>query len=252
MVSILITGVTSGIGKALSLNFLNEGHRVIGVGRDLSQLQTLKQNYSSNFDYIQADISKIEDRDNIIQFIKNREPLSHVAHNAGEINPICSIKEIKLEDYRYQHRVNTEAPLFLTQELLQYVTEEARFLFVTSGAGFSPYKGLATYSISKAATEMIWKTFQQEYKNEPYYFSGVRPGGVNTNIVSIASKVSPLVFPAVTQLKEKMKTGALLEPSFVAKFIQWILLSTTNAEFEKSWNINDEQHKQQWLESRKG
>ena len=139
--------------------------------------------------------------------------------------------------------------MFLTQALIKHVTQEARFLFITSGAVFSPYKGLATYSISKAATEMIWKAFQQEYENEPYYFSGVRPGGVNTKIVSIASKISPLIFPAANQLKEKMKAGTLLEPSYVAKFIQWILMSTSNADFEKSWNINDESHKNKLLKS---
>ena len=93
---------------------------------------------------------------------------------------------------------------------------------------------------------MLWQTFQQEYENEPYYFAGVRPGGVNTNIISTAIKISPAIFPAVTQIKENLQRGTLLTPDYAASFIQWILLSTTNADFEKSWNINNDPHKKQW------
>ena len=163
------------------------------------------------------------------------------------IEPFTTLSTVSLKDYRYQHSVNTEAPLFLTQTLLPNISEACRFLFITSGAAFSPFQGIGSYSISKAALDMTWRAFQQEYENNnAAFFAGLRPGGVNTEMVALTTKQPSDVFPIIDQIKQRVKEGSLLEPGAVAQFISWVLFQTTNAQFEKSWNINDDEDKEKW------
>ena len=192
-----------------------------------------------------------EDRDKIIQATAQKK-LTHVVHNAATIEPFTNLSTLSLEDYRYQHSVNTEAPLFLTQKLLPSVAKGCRFLFIVSGAAFSPFQGIGSYSISKAALEMTWRAFKQEYEDtDTAFFAGLRPGGVNTDMVALANQQPSGIYPIIDQIKQRLKEGSLLEPDTVAQFITWVLFQTTNAQFEKSWNINDDEDKKSWHQHEK-
>ena len=244
---ILITGVTSGIGKALCHKLLENDNIVIGIGRSLPQLENIKEKYERNFSFIQADLSDNAEWNKITNYIiNNKFNITHIVNNAGELNPICKIDELEIDAYRYQHTVNVEAPLFLTQNLLPLSAESARFMFITSGAAFNPYKGLASYSISKAATNMIWQTYKIEYADKPYYFCGVRPGGVKTKMLVDSLVCEADTFPAVTEIKRKIANNEILEPEYVASFLEWILLYTDNEKFEQGWNIKDKNQYDAW------
>ncbi len=62
---VCITGASKGIGKCLSENLAQKGAHIIGVARDEVALQQLKQAVISNgyrFDYVKADLTKINER----------------------------------------------------------------------------------------------------------------------------------------------------------------------------------------------
>ena len=61
MKKIVITGVTSGIGRALLLRLNQEGHHVIGVARSKEKLEQLKPLLKTPFDLIQADLSQTKE-----------------------------------------------------------------------------------------------------------------------------------------------------------------------------------------------
>ncbi len=54
--NVLITGVTSGIGGALTIRYIEEGHRVIGVARREERLREIREEYGENFSYIRWDL----------------------------------------------------------------------------------------------------------------------------------------------------------------------------------------------------
>lgn len=250
MACILITGASSGIGRALALNLAHAGHHVIAVARNLHKLKILNASAEQNLSIIQADISEEEGRDKIIAFLyDNKFNVTHVVHSAGDIHPITALRTLTVEDYRYQHRVNTEAPLFLTQQLLLTAAPGCRFLFITSGAAFSPYQGIASYALSKAALDMLWRAFKQEHELEAVYFAGLRPGAVHTSMVDFAREQDAQTFPLLHQLEQKIQDKTILSPEFSSSFIAWVLLKTSDRQFEKSWNINDEDDKKQWQTS---
>ena len=243
---ILVTGASSGIGRALALRLASQGHRVLAVSRRLELLESLQSHVPRHIETLQADVSKEADRQRIVDVAKQQGPLTHVVHNAGIIEPVSKLADVKLEDYRLQHSINTEAPLFLTQALLPYVAEGCRFLFVTSGAAHVPWQGIASYSISKAGADMVWRVFKQEYEEKDVYFAGLRPGGVATPMVDRACGYPTSILPAGDVMRQRKAEGTLLEPETAAGFIEWVLLKASNSEFEKSWNINEPEDTALW------
>lgn len=238
--NVLITGAGSGIGRELSIRLIkNHNANVIAVGRNINNLNSLQKEFPNNIYPISADIGKISDRNKIIDFVKNGDPLTHLINNAGIIDPIAPISEISLEDYRYQMSVNAEAPLFLTCKLTPYLTDNARVLFMSSGGAFKAEKGIGSYCISKAALEMTYEVLKVEFVSKPIYFASLRPGFVDTNITAAISDSPKEICPYSDITSERRNANLLLSPEKSAAFIEWVLLCTEVKDYEKHWNIND-------------
>lgn len=218
----------------------------MAIGRRGDLLESLQASVPQHIEILQADVSKENDRQCIIDRVIQKNSLSHVIHNAGIVEPVSKLADIKLEDYRLQHSINTEGPLFLTQKLLPHVAKGCRFLFITSGAAYTPWQGIAAYSISKAGLDMVWRVFKQEYEINDVYFAGLRPGGVNTQMVETACQYPADIFSARDVILKRKAEGTLIEPKIVASFCEWVLFNTSNSQYEKLWNINDDEDRASW------
>ena len=80
---IVITGASSGIGRALAMQFASLGHRVIAVARHRKLLETLQQTYPLHIEIIVADITKTVDLDSIQAALSKEERGIFLVHNAG-------------------------------------------------------------------------------------------------------------------------------------------------------------------------
>lgn len=241
--NVLITGAGTGIGRALAERLLRRqpGTHVIAVGRRRALLAQLQAAWGDQVTVIQADLGNDAERARLINdLLMLNMTVDMVVHNAASEAPVTRLNQLSLADYRQQQAINTEAPLFLTQQLLaQGIVTACRFLFVSSGAAYAPFEGLASYCISKAALEMVCQTFRQEYETAPVYFASLRPGGVHTPMAERLCKMPITNFPTAPQATERMAAGTLLAPDKAAQFMEKVLFNTTNEQFERHWNIND-------------
>ena len=135
---VVITGVTSGIGKALTEKYIENGHRVIGIARREEILRKMKRRYDKSFDYISWDISEISRLDKLLNRIedKNRD-IDLLINNAGtgSYGEFCETeieREIKMID------VNIVALTYLTKAYLKKMLEKNRggIINVASTAAF--------------------------------------------------------------------------------------------------------------------
>ena len=241
---VLITGGSRGIGRALALRLAERKDTiVIAVARNLEALESLRACQPSSIKIIQADLSEESQRDNIVQVVKQLGcNLTHVVHNAAIIDPIKPISDLSLEEYRYQQRVNVEAPLFLTNKLLPIMNPHARFLFLTSGVGSAPWSGIGSYSISKATLSAICRSFQIEFVGKNTYFACLRPGAVDTTMLDALRNSSPEVLPEITLLKKMEKEGLIISANESAAFIEWVLYETPNNQYQSDWGISDQEY----------
>lgn len=242
----LITGGGSGIGRAACLKFVAEGHHVIIAGRRKDKLLETKS-ICSNPDFctpVAADISDAEDRQKIKNTIADSQ-VEFLIHNAAVLGEIKQLKKMSAENWRTVFDINLDAPLFLTQVLLDRMNQ-SRVLHISSGAAHSAIEGWGAYCASKDALHMVYKVWNEELKNK-IYAGSLRPGVVDTAMQEQLRKADINQFPVLQKFHDLYSNNELENTNRVANFIFWVLTATTNDQFtEKEWNIRDEFHRKYW------
>jgi short-subunit dehydrogenase len=234
----VITGATSGIGRAISLQLSKHKDLVaLGIGRDQEALEKLKKLNPKKIDILQMDISDNVQRIKLLNFFKKDSKIKFLIHSAAMIEPTGSVANVKLEDWRYHLKVNLEAPIFLTQLLLPYL-KDGRILHISSKLAHEPCIGLGVNCISKAALFMAYQCLRAELKPFDVFVGSLRPGAVDTKMQKKVRELPKKILPTQSQFKELKKQNKLFSPEEVAKFIEWVLTQTSNDLFcSDEWNI---------------
>lgn len=240
----VVTGGGQGIGRALAVALAARGQSVLIVGRHEATLAETAAT-SSRIDYVIADVSSIDGRQQVIAYLQAVPMIHGLIHNAGMINPIAPTVDIDEASWRTCMAVNVEAPLFLTQLLAQKLTD-GRVLNISSGAAHFPVVGWAAYCVSKAALSMLTRCWQAEAT--PIAFASVMPGIIDTDMqaqIRAAHHMNPDKLDFFKRLKRDHR---LLSPETVASFLCWLLLDIDASMYvSKEWDIYDTSHHSAWL-----
>ncbi len=183
---ILVTGASSGIGRAIAIECSRMGASLVITGRNEARLaETLAEMGSPDAHLLlQADLSKEEDIASLVEAIPFK--LDGVVQCAGFTIP-TPFQFLSKEDMSSIMRVNFEAPVFLTQRLLKCkkMAKPASVVFVSSINGVCvSFVGGSIYAASKGAINGIVKTMALELAAKGIRVNCVNPGMVETNILS--------------------------------------------------------------------
>ena len=182
--TILVTGASSGIGKAIAMECSKMGAKVVVTGRNEQRLQeTYGQLEGTHPAYIVADLSKKED---IETLAKQIDSLNGLVNFAGLTIP-KPFKFLQEEDIQEVMTINFNAPLLLTQLLVKKkkLQKAASIVFISSISGIKvSYIGNSIYSASKGAINGFCKGLALELAPQQIRVNTVIPGMVETNIVS--------------------------------------------------------------------
>jgi NAD(P)-dependent dehydrogenase (short-subunit alcohol dehydrogenase family) len=120
-------------------------------------------------------------------------------------------------------------------------------LFVGSDAAATPRAGGAAYSVSKAASEMLWRCLATEL-GEEIAFGIAKPGLVETAMLEESLRAPRAEFPAGEVYAAMRARGETIAAHTVARFFRFLLLETTREEFASEvWDIRKEEHHPRWL-----
>ncbi|SQA93183.1 SDR family NAD(P)-dependent oxidoreductase [Capnocytophaga ochracea] len=182
--TILVTGASSGIGKAIAIECSKMGAQVVITGRNEQRLQeTYKQLESTQPAYIVADLTKKEDIETLVNQI---DGLNGLVNCAGLTIP-KPFKFLQEEDIQEVMTVNFNAPLLLTQLLIKKkkLQKASSIVFISSISG-TKVSAIAesVYSASKAAIDGFCKGLALELAPQQIRVNTVNPGIIETNIFS--------------------------------------------------------------------
>ena len=182
--TILVTGASSGIGKAIAIECSKMGAQVVITGRNEQRLQeTYKQLEGTQPAYIVADLTKKEDIETLVSQINS---LNGLVNCAGLTIP-KPFKFLQEEDIQEVMTVNFNAPLLLTQLLIKKkkLQKASSIVFISSISG-TKVSAIAesVYSASKAAIDGFCKGLALELAPQQIRVNTVNPGIIETNIFS--------------------------------------------------------------------
>lgn len=178
--TILITGASSGIGKATALLCHKFGANIILTARRESELKNICNQLKNNSSYVVADLTSDEDIGKLVTVIPN---LDGVVHCAGIVKPV-PIKFIKKKHLGEMFDINFSSAVLLSSSLLSQkkINSNSSVVFVSSVSVNHPYTGGALYVSSKAAIEAFNKAFALEVAPKKIRSNVVAPALVKTEI----------------------------------------------------------------------
>ena len=181
--TILITGASSGIGRATAIECSKMGAKVIITGRNLERLtSTYDELKKGEHIVIQSDLSNPIDLDFLLNSIENLDGIVHSAGISGHLL-FNFLKEEQLDEMM---DINFKIPTLLTQRLLKQkkVNKGASIVFINSTSGIiSSFVGGSIYSASKGALNGLIKGLALEYAPKKIRFNGVMAAMVETPIM---------------------------------------------------------------------
>ncbi len=218
--TILITGASSGIGRAAAIECSKMGASVVLTGRNVSRLEeTLRMMCDvEKHLIIPADLSDMAQIEALVEQVPE---INALVNNAG-YTKLLPINFINREDFQSILDVNTVAPIMLLQRLLKKkkLAKNSSVVFTSSMAGIgSSTIANGMYTASKGALSAFIRCAALELAPKGIRVNAVCPAMVNTNIMESGSV-------SEEQLKEDLKhypLGRYGEPNDVAYAMIYLL-----------------------------
>ena len=179
----LITGISSGLGKALAKSVIEKGDFVIGTFRKQSQVDEFNEKYSNRAFSILLDIIDEQSIErNVEKLISKFERIDVLVNNAG-VGFVGAIEETSMEEARKVFEANFFGTLKLTQTILSHMRKEknGHIVQISSHGGIKAFAGFGIYNASKFALEGFSEALSQEVEPLGIKVLIVEPGPFRTN-----------------------------------------------------------------------
>ena len=199
--NIFITGVSSGLGKALMNEYKSKGHKVYGITRDDIDLENPQE--------VNLKLPDI---------LKGEVKLDVVVLNAGILGDIKTFDKWNYAEVLKIMDVNVWSNKYILDYLFRNDIKVEQVVSISSGASQHTYKGWGGYSISKCALGMMMDVYSKEV--EDTHFTSLAPGLIDTKMQDyLCNDVDKDEFPMMNKFVNARKDGTSKKPSVVAKDI---------------------------------
>ncbi|PWJ41947.1 SDR family NAD(P)-dependent oxidoreductase [Sediminitomix flava] len=186
----VITGASKGIGKQISIDFIERGFKVFGIARSEEKLNETAQrlNPISRGEFIPMpyDIGNETQIETLIEKLYSKIPKIDVLILCAGIAHSRIFEDLSLKDIQIELKVNYTSHIFLIQKLEELLKKSSspRIIAIGSLTSELPFPTNASYSASKAALFQFLRSWRME---NPFFEDKVKiilPGFVKTHIAS--------------------------------------------------------------------
>jgi NAD(P)-dependent dehydrogenase (short-subunit alcohol dehydrogenase family) len=224
----LITGASSGIGRATAIAFASEGAKVVLASRnEEATRETLRmvQECGGEGIVVKTDVSKAEDVQKLIQQVMDSYgQLDCAFNNAGVPGPIGPLFELSEEDFDTVLDVNLKGVwLCMKYELLTMMGRGGSIVNMSSMAGLMGTAWTAAYTASKHGVIGLTKVAALEYAQQNIRINAVCPTVIdNTVIIEQVKQANPGMYAYLAGTHPMGRAG---QPEEVAQVVVWLCSS---------------------------
>jgi NAD(P)-dependent dehydrogenase (short-subunit alcohol dehydrogenase family) len=177
---ILITGATSGIGRAGALRIASEGGEVIATGRDETALGQLQQELPSSATVLQNDVSIESDIRKLAALVANKGGIDGLWLNAGFAR-VAALTEITAQDFDLVFGANLKGPVLQMAALAEYLHEGSAVVLTSSTAAYEGAPAASLYAAAKGAQIAVARCWADALGPRNIRVNTLVPGPIDTN-----------------------------------------------------------------------
>lgn len=215
---VIVTGASSGIGRATALEFARNGSRVVIAARSAERLTTLEQEIKAIGAEVLACITDVAIEDDCMKMVKaavSRFGTVDILINNAGISMRALFDDVDISVLKRLMDVNFWGTVYCTKYALPYiVSNRGSIVGVSSTAGFHGLPGRTGYSASKFAMHGFLETLRIEYMKEKLHVMIIAPGFTASEIRRNALLADGT--PQGNSPREEMK---LHTPEYVARWV---------------------------------
>jgi NADP-dependent 3-hydroxy acid dehydrogenase YdfG len=219
----VVTGASSGIGRATALGLAAEGATLFLVGRRPEALDSVAKSAGAEAQTRThcADLAQDQDVKKLASRIRDDfGRVDMLVHSAGVIS-LGEVESAPVEDLDRQYQVNVRTPYLLTQMLLPLLrSHHGQVVFINSSAAINPGAGVSQYAATKAALKALADSLRDEVNADGIRVLSVFPGRTAT----------PMQQALYERLDRMYRPERLLQPEDVAAAVVSALCMPRSAE----------------------
>lgn len=232
----LITGATSGIGKATAIDFIENRAKVIFTGRYQETVdKTVAElgNQAVGFVSDSGNMSDLLVINEKIKLISPRIDILYVNAGFGKYAPIEAVTEEHFDD---MFNVLVKGTLFTVQQVLPLMGEGSSIILNSSNVTKMGMQNSSVYSAAKSAILSFVKTFAAELSSRNIRVNAVSPGPVSTNYFDRSNLSKNQIDSIVEYVLPQVALKRFAQPSEIAKVVTF--LASDDASFIQGAEIS--------------
>lgn len=181
--TILITGGSQGIGRALAECLVKEEPNLILVARSEDRLKEFVKKYGKQHRYYVCDLADHKQVIKLAESIKSGHNNLDILVNAAGVGVYKNLTDVSFENWTDSFSINITAPFLLTKNLLPLLqkAKDSLILNIGSGAGTIPMRGRSTYCATKFALRGWALSLAEEFETKSPRFCLITLGSTITN-----------------------------------------------------------------------
>ncbi len=223
---VIVTGASSGIGRAAALKFSSEGASVALVARSgdkLTQAAEVIQAAGGAAHAIVADVTTEAGIERVVDETVEIFGGIDVLVNAAGIIAAGTVETTMLQDWDRMMNVNVRGPFYLIQRAMPYLVErQGNVVNVSSVNGIRAFPGVLAYCVSKAAMEQLTHCAALEVASKGVRINSVNPGVTVTQLHRSGGMDEQAYAAFLEHSKTTHPLGRVGQPEEVAELIYFL------------------------------
>lgn len=218
----LVTGGSTGIGRATALALAHAGAQVVITGRNRSSLEEAAAQHHS-IGWLAADVARVEDARTTVEEVRRRHGRLDILVNNAGIAPIAPLESATPEHARQVLDVNVFGLIEITRQALPLLREsKGSIVNVSSIAADQPFPNMSVYAASKAAVLALTRSWAQELAAAGIRVNAVSPGPIETPILEKSGMSQADLDRFASQIVAQVPLKRLGKPEEVAEVIAFL------------------------------
>jgi NAD(P)-dependent dehydrogenase (short-subunit alcohol dehydrogenase family) len=222
----VITGASSGIGRASALAFTAAGWHVVAVGRNENELINLlgeTRDLEGTLKIHMADVTETTQVDRLVSETAQQFGRIDALVNAAGIIMTGSVETTTLDDWDKMLNINLRSVFYIMQKCVPHLEDtKGNIVNVSSVTGLRAFPGVLAYCVSKAAVDQLTRCTALELAPKGIRVNAVNPGVVVTNLHKRGGMEEADYEKFLEHAKDTHPLGRPGEPDEVADLIYFL------------------------------